>query len=135
MVTLRVLSAACALALAAAPLAHAEPGVPAGDYRIQYADGEVGTWAFTPCGPDCTVVNTPGDPFVTNWQFRLADGRWTFSGPNQLSCPSGGSVPIAMVYGFDANTLAGQGQATIPIEICGRAAGTTMLRTVRLTKV
>src|SRR6188508_2420271 len=89
----------------AAPIAAAEPAEPAvpdGTYLIRYADGETGTWAFTPCGPDCTIANAPGDPFTANWRFQLADGRWTYSGGNVLSCPSGDTAPIAMVYGFDS---------------------------------
>ena len=116
-------------------VARAESEVPAGTYRIQYADGESATWDFAPCGPDCTVANAQVQPPVINWQFQLADGRWTYSGPNELSCPSGGTVPIAFVYGFDPVTLAGQGQATLAIETCGAPAGKTMVRTFQLTKL
>lgn len=126
--------AAIGTVVAPAP-AGAEPEVPSGDYRIQYADGEADTWTFTPCGPTCTSASTPDDPFVTDWQFQLHEGRWTFSGPNALSCPAGGTVPIAVVYGFDPVTFAGQGQATLATGNCGRPAGTTMVRTFQLTKL
>lgn len=126
---------AVAAAMTTCPVAHAEPDVPAGTYRIDYADGEIGSWTFTPCGPDCTIANAPDRPFVTNWRFALADGRWAYSGPNELTCPSGlGAAPIAVVYGFDAVTLAGQGQATLAVEACGTPAGKTMVRPFQLTK-
>lgn len=132
-----VLAAVVALAAAmvAVPPASAAPGVPDGTYRIDYADGEIGTWIFTPCGPDCTIANAPERPFVTNWQFRLTDGRWAFSGPNELACPSGGIAPVAVVYGFDPVTLAGQGQVTLAIDACGAAAGKTMVRPFQLARV
>jgi hypothetical protein len=123
-----------AAALACAPVASAEPAVPDGPYSIRYADGETGNWVFAPCGPDCTTASAPSDPFVTDWRFQLADGRWTFSGPNQLTCPDGGTAPIAVVYGFDATSLTGQAQATLATDNCGAPAGKTMVRPFQLTK-
>lgn len=131
---MRCVLAGVLLALGAAPVAYAEPDVPSGAYRIQYADGEVGTWVFTPCGPDCTSASAPDRPFVTNWQFRLTEGQWAFSGPNELACPTGGTAPVAVVYGFDPVTLAGYGQATLAVDTCGAALGKTMVRTFQLTR-
>ena len=130
----RSLGLAAALALACAPAAAAEPAVPDGTYLLQYADGETGTWVFTPCGPDCTTVSSPGSSFVSNWRFQLIDGRWTYSGANQLACPAGGTAPIAMVFGFDPATLAGQAQATLATQTCGTPAGKTMVRPFQLTR-
>jgi hypothetical protein len=133
--TLRPIAALAGVATLCAPPAAAEPAVPDGAYAIRYADGETGAWVFTPCGPDCTTANSPGDPFVTGWHFQLADGRWTYSGPNQLDCPAGGgTAPIAMVYGFDATTLTGQAQATLATDTCGTPAGKTMVRPFQLTR-
>jgi hypothetical protein len=133
--SLCVAAALTATVAVCAPAASAEPAVPDGAYAIRYADGESGAWVFTPCGPDCTTANSPGDPFVTDWRFHLADGRWTYSGPNQLDCPSGGgSAPIAMVYGFDAVSLTGQAQATLATDTCGTPAGKTMVRPFQLTR-
>lgn len=117
-----------------APVASAEPAVPDGPYSIRYADGETGSWVFAPCGPDCTMANAPADSFVTGWRFELADGRWTYSGPNQLDCPNGGTAPIAVVYGFDAASLTGQAQATTATDTCGAPAGKTMVRPFQLTR-
>lgn len=122
------------VAVGTAPTAAADPDVPAGPYLIQYADGETGTWVFTPCGPDCTVADAQDGAFVVDWRFQLVDGRWTYSGPNELACPSGGTVPIAMVFGFDAVTLAGQGQATLATDTCGNPVGKTMVRQFQLTQ-
>ena len=128
-------AALVAVALGGAPPASAEPAVPSGPYTIRYADGETGNWVFAQCGPDCATANAPSDPFVTNWRFQLADGRWTFSGPNQLDCPNGGTAPIAVVYGFDASSLTGQAQATLATDNCGAPAGKTMVRPFQLTRV
>lgn len=114
--------------------ASAEPVVPAGTYLLRYADGETATWNFTPCGPDCTVANAEDGAFVVDWRFQLTDGRWTYSGPNELACPAGGTAPIAMVFGFDAATLAGQGQATLATDTCGHPVGKTMVRQFQLTR-
>lgn len=122
------------LAAATPPVVSAEPAVPDGPYSIRYADGENGSWVFVPCGPDCTVANSPGDPFVTEWRFQLADGRWMFGGPNQLNCDAGGTAPIALVYGFDAATLTGQAQATLATDNCGAPAGKTVVRPFQLTR-
>lgn len=127
-------AAALCAAVVGAPTASAEPAAPDGAYAIRYADGETGSWVFVSCGPDCTVANAPGDPFVTDWRFQLTDGRWDYSGPNQLSCPSGGTAPIAVVYGFDATTLTGQAQATLATDNCGAPVGKTMVRPFQLSK-
>lgn len=130
----------CAVALCVAasvvgaPAASAEPAVPDGPYAIRYADGETGNWVFVPCGPDCTAASAPGDPFVTDWRFQLADGRWNYSGPNVLNCPAGDTAPIAVVYGFDAATLTGQAQATLATDNCGAPLGKTMVRPFQLTR-
>lgn len=128
----------CAAALCAAflgaPNASAQPAVPDGPYAIAYADGEAGTWVFVPCGPDCTMATAPGDPFVTDWRFQLTGGRWNYSGPNQLSCASGDTAPIAVVYGFDAATLTGQAQATLATDNCGAPVGKTMVRPFQLSR-
>ena len=127
-------AALCALSVLSAPNATAEPAVPDGTYAIRYADGETGSWVFVPCGPDCTTASAPADPFVTDWRFQLTDGRWSYSGPNQLSCSSGGTAPIAVVYGFDAVTLTGQAQATLATDNCGATPGKTMVRPFQLTR-
>ena len=133
-------AATCLLAVAALgvlppAVATAEPDVPSGSYDIRYADGQSIGWQFTPCGPACTEVSSPGSSFVSNWRFQLTDGRWTYSGPQAIPCPGGsGALPVVMVYSFDAVSLAGDGVATSTGDGCGRSAGQALSRPFQLVK-
>ncbi|MDM4140986.1 MULTISPECIES: hypothetical protein [Mycobacterium] len=121
--------------LASPPPARANPEVPMGRYTVLYTDSDNATaWVFVPCGSDCTLATSQGGgTFVISWEFHLADGRWSHSGPAQAPCANGASVPATVDYSFDAVSLAGEGRTTLA-DGCGGAPGTTVTRAFQLTK-
>ncbi|MGV0070122.1 hypothetical protein ACRU44_20580 [Mycobacterium colombiense] len=121
--------------LASSTPAHANPEVPNGRYTVLYTDSDKATaWVFAPCGSDCTLATSQdGGTFVISWEFHLADGRWSHSGPAQAPCANGASAPATVDYSFDAVSLAGEGRTTTT-DACGGTPGTTVTRAFQLTK-
>jgi hypothetical protein len=136
-VTRRLAAAAVLLGAAGVTLptaAYAAPDVPVGRYTVSYPDnGKTTTWLLVPCGSDCIIATSQdGGYFVSGWEFDLANGRWTHSGPAHAPCPNGTPAPVTVNYSFDAVSLAGTGSTTTT-DACGEP-GQTLTRSFTLTK-
>jgi hypothetical protein len=125
-------AAAC---IASSTPAYADPEVPNGRYNVLYSGSDKPTaWLFVPCGSDCTrATSQDGGTFVISWEFQLANGRWTHSGPAQVPCPNGATAPATVNYSFDAVSLAGEGQTTTS-DACNGEPSKTFTRAFQLSK-
>lgn len=123
-------------ALGVAPIATADTEVPSGSYDVEYPSLDMrANWTMVPCGPDCTAASsTRKASFVQDWEFRLADGTWRYAGSGSFQCADGAFAPAEFDYGFDARTLAGEGDARMTTDACGDAPGTTHSFAFQLTR-
>jgi hypothetical protein len=79
-------------------------------------------------------VNPDTAQGTNTFRAMLLDGQWTMHIPNSDGhCKDGTVVPNAVNahYEWGRNTLAGVGSATMNVDACGRAAGSTVINNPR----